>query len=361
MINQPPIIVIEDDAFTRIVQLVLDPLAPAERQADYADFFAHDEPDFAGWRERVRQAAENIFPADVRLVHTEEELQKHLPDASALIVESFEIGPAELEAAANLRLVQQFGMVTRHIDLAACGARGIAVRTLRRRANIGCAEHTLAMLLTLTRKLHRIGGRISLEQLREAGYAPKVFDPSKTANSGWARVSGLRMLHESTLGIVGLGEIGREVALRAAPFGMRMLYHQRRQLPPEEEQRLEVTYASLEDLLGQSDWVSIHLPGNDSTRGLIDRRRLAQMKDGAVLINISRPQIIDRDAVIEALGSGRLGGFGLDTLYEVPGRTDDDLLGFDNVFLTPWTGAQPRFNALNDLEEMITGMAQALR
>jgi D-3-phosphoglycerate dehydrogenase len=106
--------------------------------------------------------------------------------------------------------------------------------------------------------------------------------------------------------------------------------------------------------------VSIHLPGNDSTRGLINRERLAQMKPGAVLINISRPQIIDREAVIEALKSGRLGGFALDTLYEVPGRSDDELLAFDNVFLTPWTAAQPRFNALNDLEEMITGLAERL-
>jgi len=291
---------------------------------------------------------------------SQEELRAGLAGASAVVVEELEIGAEELSAADGLKVVQKFGMVTRNIDVGACAARSVEVRTLRRRANIGCAEHTLAMLLTLTRKLNRVGGRISLEQLEAAGYSPKVFDPRRTANSGWARVSGLRMLHESTLGIVGLGEIGRELALRAAPFGMRTLYYQRHQLPPSEEERLQVTYKPLDDLLQESDWVSIHLPGNDSTRGLIDRGRLARMKAGAILVNISRPQIIDRDAVIEALASGRLGGFALDTLYEVPGRSDDELLGFENVFLTPWTAAQPRFNALNDLEELIEGLAQTL-
>jgi phosphoglycerate dehydrogenase-like enzyme len=357
---QRPLIVVEDDAFTRIVQIVLDPSTPPERLTDYADFFAHDLPDFEGWCARIREAARAIYPAHVLLVHSQEELAAKLPGASCAIVESLEIGPKELDAARALRVVQKFGTVTTNIDAAACAARGVEVRTLRRRANIGCAEHTLAMLLTLTRKLNRIGGRISLDQLQEAGYSPKVFDPARTANSGWARISGLRMLHESTLGIIGMGEIGREVALRAAPFGMRVLYYQRHRLPQADEERFNAAYAQLDDLLTQSDWVSIHLPGNDSTRGLINRERLSRLKPGAVLVNISRPQIIEREAVIEALNSGHLGGFALDTLYEVPGRSDDELLGFDNVFLTPWTAAQPRFNALNDLEEMITGLAERL-
>src|SRR5206468_4152928 len=136
--------------------------------------------------------------------------------------------------------------------------------------------------------------------------------------------------------------------------------YQRHRLPEAEERELHVEYAPLEELLGQSDWVSINLPITPATRNLFDRARFAQMKPGAILINTARAEIVERGALLEALESGRLGGFALDPLYEEPGRPDDELLAFDNVILTPHTAVQPRFNALNDLEEMILGMARAL-
>jgi lactate dehydrogenase-like 2-hydroxyacid dehydrogenase len=158
-----------------------------------------------------------------------------------------------------------------------------------------------------------------------------------------------------------MGEIGRELALRSKPFGMQTFYHQRTRMTPAEEAEYGVEYATLPELLAASDWVSIQLPGNASTEDLIAARELAQMKPGAVLINTSRPKIVNREALIEALRSGHLGALGLDTIYEVPGRPDDEFLSFDNVLLTPWTAAQPRFNALNDLREVIIGLAAALR
>jgi lactate dehydrogenase-like 2-hydroxyacid dehydrogenase len=142
---------------------------------------------------------------------------------------------------------------------------------------------------------------------------------------------------------------------------MRMLYYQRTRMTPEEERYYGVEYASLSSLLAESDHVSIQLPGNASTENLIGAAELAQMKPGAFLINTSRPKIVNREALLDALRTGHLGGLGLDTIYEVPGRPDDEFLGFDNVFLTPWTAAQPRFNALTDLREVITGVAAALR
>ena len=124
--------------------------------------------------------------------------------------------------------------------------------------------------------------------------------------------------------------------------------------------QLGIEYASFEDLLGQSDWVSIQLPLNPSTRNLFDQARLAQMKPGAVLVNTARAEIVDRAALLESLRSGHLGGFALDPLYEEPGKPDDELLAFKKVVLTPHTAAQPRFNALRDLEEMILGLARAM-
>jgi phosphoglycerate dehydrogenase-like enzyme len=358
--SRRPSLVVENDAFLRIIQIVLDPSTSQERVQAFADFFEHDLPNFDGYIRGVREACGDIFPAEVRLVDTQEALLAAAPSADAIVVESLHVGPAELNVATGLKVVQKFGTILRNVDAAGLMARGILLRTQRRRANIACAEATLAMMLELGKRYHEIGGLISFEQLRAAGFDPKTWDTRHTGTSGWARISGIKMLYESTFGIVGMGEIGRELALRALPFGMRMLYYQRTQMTQEEEKTYGVEYATLPELLAASDWVSIQLPGNASTENLIGTKELAQMKQGAVLINTSRPKIVNREALLESLRSGHLGGLGLDTIYEVPGRSDDEFLSFDNVFLTPWTAAQPRFNALNDLREVITGLAAAL-
>jgi phosphoglycerate dehydrogenase-like enzyme len=256
--------------------------------------------------------------------------------------------------------VQKFGTITGSIDREACAARGIPVLTLRRRANIACAEHAMALMLALSRKLTRVAGRISVEQLRAAGYSPKTYDRRHTANSNWARVGGLSLLCGATLGIVGLGEIGRELAVRAAAFGMRILYHQRRPLPDAEAARWHAEYRPFDALLAESDWISINVPGNPSTRHMFDRAAFARMKSGARLINIARADVVEREALIDGLQSGRLGGFALDPLYEAPGRADDPLLGFDNVVITPHLAAQPRWNALDDLSDLICQLDKAL-
>jgi phosphoglycerate dehydrogenase-like enzyme len=355
-----PVIVIEDDPFPRILQVILDPDTPAERCDAFAHFMAHDVPDFAGWCAETRARIPTLYPAEVRLVSSQEELCANLPAADAVIVESFNMGAAELALAPRLKALQKYGTITRSIDVAACEARGIPVLTLRRRANIACAEHTMAMMLTLARKLHRITGLISIEQLEAAGYSPTVFDRRHTAFSGWPRITNLKMLHEATLGIIGMGEIGRELAVRATAFGMRVIYFQRNKLIAEEETRFGAQYAPLDTLLAESDWVSIQLPETTATRNFFDREKFAKMKRGAVLINVSRAGIVERRALLEALESGHLGGFALDPLYEEPGRSDDELLQFENVMLTPHTAAQPRFNALNDFRDLLRGLARAL-
>jgi lactate dehydrogenase-like 2-hydroxyacid dehydrogenase len=235
------------------------------------------------------------------------------------------------------------------------------VLTLRRRANIACAEHALGMMLALARKIHETAGLVSVEQLRAAGYAPTQYDRAHTANANWARVTGVRTLHGRQLGIVGLGEIGRELALRAAAFGMRIAYAQRHRLPPRDEKRYQARYSPLDALLAASDFVSVHLPLNDATRGCLGARELGLLKPGAILVNVSRPQIVDRAALLEALRSGRLGGIGLDPHYDAPGRADDPLIGFRNVIVTPHLAAAPRFNSLDDFEELLIGLDHALR
>jgi phosphoglycerate dehydrogenase-like enzyme len=353
-------LVVEDDRFLRVVGVVLDPNTSRERTAAFADFFAHDEPDFAGYCERVRARVGKLFPREVRLVETQDALRAALSGSCALVVESLHVGNEELAAGSALRVVQKFGWRPRNVDTAACAAKGIKVLTIRRRANIACAELAIALMLTLAKKLHRLAGRISVEQLREIGYAYKPFDRRHTPNSNWPRISGLRTLNGATLGLIGLGEIGREIAIRAAAFGMHVVYYQRMRLPAAEEHELKATYAPLEKLLAESDWVIPQLPGGPATRSLIGGAQFAQMKPGAFLVNIARADVVDRAALIEALKSGRLGGFALDPLYEEPGRGDDELLGFDNVVLTPHIAAQPRFNALDDLADMMQALSKEL-
>lgn len=355
-----PVIVVEDDRFLRIIGVVLDPTTSAERLAAFSDFFSVDQPDFDGWLKTLRAKLARAYPADVRLVESEDEYRKNLPDASAVVVESFPLGADDLGRAPRLRAVQKYGTITGAIDGSACAARGIPVLTLRRRANIACAEHALMLMLALARKLHRTAGRITIEQLREAGYEPKLYDRRHTANSNWARVPGLSLLYGRTLGIIGLGEIGRELALRAAAFGMRIVYHQRRPLPEPEAARWNAEYRTFDALLAESDWISINVPGNASTRHLLDAKAFARMKPGAGLVNVARADVVDRDALIGALKAGRLGGFALDPLYEAPGRADDPLPAFDNVIITPHLAAQPRFNALDDMTDLITQLDKAL-
>lgn len=356
-----PVVVVEDDPFLRLLGVVLDPATSAERVAAFADFFAHDLPDFEGWLAGLRKRLQRLHPVPVRIVNSSEELRQALPGARFAVLESLPLTAADLAAAPALRAVHKFGALTGGIDAAACTARGIAVLTLRRRANMACAEHALAMMLGLARQLHRVTNRISETALRTAGYAPRVFDRRHTANSNWARVSGISLLHGTTLGIIGMGEIGREVALRAAAFGMNLLYHQRTQLPAGIESGYPMHYADIDTLLEASDWVVICLPGNSNTRHFIDARRLARMKPGARLVNISRAEIVDRDAVIAALRTGHLGGFALDPLHDAPGRDDDELLRFPNVLLTPHIAAQPRFNALNDIADLLTALDNHLK
>lgn len=343
-----------------MVGVVLDPATSAERHAAYADFFAHDDPDFEGYCARVRARVGALFPSQVRLVETSAEMRASLPGASALIVESLPVGTDELAAGSDLVAVQKYGAVPRNIDAAACTRRGIKVLTFRRRANIACAEVAITLMLTLAKKLHRLAGRISIDTLAAEGYAYRPFDRRHTPNSNWARIPGIAMLFGSTLGIIGIGEIGREIALRATAFGMRILYHQRTRLPEAEERQLQISYVPLEELLHESDWVVPQVPGGPTTRHLIDRARLEQMKGGARLVNISSADLVDRAALIEALRSGRLGGFALDPQYEAPGRNDDELLAFRNVVLSPHIAGSPRFNALDDISDMLAGLAAAL-
>lgn len=352
---------VENDSFLRLIQVVLDDNAPRERFDAFAHFCKHDTPDFPGWCEKIRNQARNIYPADVHLVNSQAELLANAAGASVMVVEELTVGEKELAGAGNsLRFVQKYGFTTRNIDSAACARAGVSVLTIRRRANISTAEQGLALMLALARQLIRNANLISVEQLSAAGYQPTTYDRTHTPNGNWARIPGMVTLYQKQLGIVGLGEIGRELALRALALGMRIVYSQRTRLPEEVERQYQATYCSLEELLAGSDCVSLHLPRGPATVNFMGAKEFSALKPGAFLINVSQPNLVDRDALRSALESGRLGGYGLDTFYEEPGDADDPLLKFPNVIVTPHLGGSPRWNSLDDIEEVIVGLGRRL-
>lgn len=354
--------VVENDTFLRLIHVVLDPTAPHERFEAFAHFCLHDLRDFRGWCENIRAQVPNIYPSVVHLVDDNCQLLTHLPGANVAVVEELKMGEDEIAAAGgSLQFIQKYGLTTRNIDQAACEHRAIKILTIRRRANISTAEQGLMLMLALARQITQNANLISVEQLKAAGYAPTTYDRSHTPNGNWARIPGMVTLYNRQLGIVGLGEIGRELAIRAIALGMKIVYTQRMRLPVELEQQYQARYVSLDQLLATSDCVSLHLPRSPQTVGIIGAREFSLMKTGAFLINVSQPNLVEREALRHALASGKLGGYGLDTFYEEPGDANDPLIKFRNVIISPHLGGSPRQNSLDDIEEVIVNLGRVLQ
>ncbi len=359
--NERPLIVVEDDPWLRLIPVMLDPDTDQAIVDGFDDFMAHDEADFRGWCDRLRRRVPALWPARVKIVETEAELHAALPEASVAIVESMPFGARELGLSPRLVCVQKYGAIPRNIDVAACDARGVNVLTIRRRANLACAEHAFALILALARKIHTYGNVLSPSAMRARGHELRPFQRTFTPNGNWGRVEGLVSLHGSTVGIIGLGEIGREIAIRARAFEMKVVYHQRTPLTEADEAAVGARYRGLNELLAESDWIIPQLPSSPNTRHLLDADRLAHVKPGASIVNVSRPDVMDREALIAALRSGRLSGLGLDPPFESPGHDNDELTALPNVIVTPHFAGSPRRNGLDDFDEMIRGIAREMR
>ena len=216
------------------------------------------------------------------------------------------VGPDELDLLPDLRLVANYGVGYDRVDVAACRERGVAVSNTPGVLDAAVADLTLALILACRRHLVE-----SDRFVREGRW-----------RRGWARPELLgRDLAGSTLGLVGMGRIGSEVARRAEAFGMRVLHHRRTDGLP------------LDELLRTADVVSLHVPLTPETQGLVSRERLALLQDGATLINTARGAIVDEDALVEELASGRISA-GLDVLADEP-RVPERLLDLPNVVLAP--------------------------
>ena len=227
-----------------------------------------------------------------------------------------------LDAAPRLRVVSNMAVGYNNIDVAAATARGIVVTNTPGILTEATAELAFALILAAARRV------VDLDRRTRAGewtcWAPLLFLSRE--------VSG------KTLGVVGLGRIGRAVARRARAFGMRVLYHSRSRLEAEEERDLGVEYAEKDELLATADFVSLHVPLSAETRHLIGRRELGLMKPTAYLINTSRGPVVDEAALVEALKARRIEGAGLD-VYENEPMLAPGLAALDNAVLLPHVGS----------------------
>lgn len=235
---------------------------------------------------------------------------------------------ARLIAAAgpDLKLIANFGAGTDHIDLAAAAGRGIIVTNTPGVFTDDTADIAMEMIIGLPRRV-----REGIALVRRGEW------------SGWTPTSLLGVkLAGKTLGIVGMGRIGQAVAHRARAFGLVIAYHSRKRLPEAIERMMGARYvSSLDDLVAEADILTLHCPANADSHHMIDARRIALMKSGACLINTARGDLVDQDALIDALERGRLGGAGLDVYPHEP-AVDPRLLAIPNVMTLPHIGSATR-------------------
>lgn len=274
------------------------------------------------------------------------ELLTHLRDTEFLISErAGEIDAGLIEAAPHLRLIQRLGSLTYDIDVAAAHRHGIAVCYWPIRGCILVAEHMVMQLLALVKKLAEV--KAIAEAALDWGRLSQRTDENVYVYN-WSGRTDIDGIYGATVGILGFGEIGAELARRLRPFApAQVLYHKRRRLPVQTEQELGLTYAHQDEVIAASDFLCSLLPYSAETDHLLDATAFARMKPGAFLVHCGSGSVIDEAALAGAIRRGHLGGAALDTFEWEPIRPDNPLLPLArdpqyNVLLTPHTAGGAR-------------------
>lgn len=244
-----------------------------------------------------------------------EEQKAMIADAFAVIAGTESYDDDMLSAAPKLKLVVRFGVGTDNFDLESMKRRGIAVGVISN--NNSVAEFTVALILGIMKNLHR-------------------FD-NAVREGAWSRFT-MHELKSKTVGILGFGRIGRRLAQLLQGFDVNLIAYDP-YMNEETAAQLNVKPVTLEQLLAESDVISLHIPATSETRHLINRETIARMKDGAYLVNTSRGVLIDEEALKEALEAGKLAGAALDVFEREPITKELPLNSLDNILLAPHVAA----------------------
>lgn len=287
------------------------------------------------------QALQGVARITLKDDFSREELAEALKDADALIVRSGTKVTADLiKDSQRLRIIGRAGAGVDNIDVRAATEKGIIVVNSPEGNTISAAEHTMALILSLMRHVPR-----ACESFRRGEWKRSKFTGSE--------------LYGKTVGVVGLGKIGREVAARLRAFKARVLGSDPF-ITMEHSHKMEIELVDLDTLLREVDLVTVHSPLTPQTRGLIGAAQLASMKKGARVVNCARGGIIDEDALYDALCSGHIGGAALDVFNQEP-PTDRRLIELDQVIATPHLGAsteEAQIKVAVDVAEQVRDVLQ---
>jgi len=251
-----------------------------------------------------------------------------------------------IQRAQRLKIISNFGGGTDNIAVDAASRKGILVTNTPDAVTEPTAEFTIALMLATARRISEMDRKIRFGDIR------------------WGIMTNLgHTLYGKKLGIIGLGQIGKAVALRARAMGMEVSYYNRRRLSREDEKRFGVQFLLIQDLLSLSDMVSLHIPLSQESHHFIGMKEFKMMKSDAILINTSRGAVVDEKALIKALDSGIIAGAGLD-VYENEPHIPDALTRLDQVVLTPHVGTatvETRMNMAEDAARNIIDYFKGLK
>jgi phosphoglycerate dehydrogenase-like enzyme len=300
------------------------------------------EPALAGVAERFAAR----LPADVDVIAVsgfgDDEFGRLAADAAILVNARRPIDARTLALAPAVRFVQMIGAGTDSIDLAAVRAAGVTVAYNPGVNATGAAEHALMLMLALVKRLP-----VSEAHTRAGGFAP-----------GAVIAAGIDDLADATVGLVGFGQIGRNVAARVKPFGSRLLYFARHPVA-EAEAELGARHVPLDELLAAATIVSLHVPLTPATQHLLGARELGLMPRGAYLINTGRGGLVDERALREAIVSGHLAGAGLDVL-EAENDGTNPFADLPQVIVTPHIGGGSRNSIAGVIERSAANIRRFL-
>jgi D-3-phosphoglycerate dehydrogenase len=268
-------------------------------------------------------------------------LRPHLADAEGLIVRSATKVTADLIATApKLKVVVRAGVGVDNVDVAAASRRGIIVMNTPGGNTVSTAEHTMALLLALSRCVYP-----ACSSLKGGKWDRKSFMGTQLAGK--------------TIGVIGLGRVGIEVARRCAAFGMTVLGYDPYLTPERAKQHPVTLVADVGELYTRADYITVHVPVTDQTRGMIGASQIARMKDGVRLINCARGGIIDEAALAAAIRAGKVAGAALDVFEQEPPR-NRELVELEHVLCTPHLGASTEEAQLSVAVEAVELIADAL-
>jgi phosphoglycerate dehydrogenase-like enzyme len=346
----------EPDAIFTLIAAILEP-RHAERHREWLDtFLAGDREPGSAVVERLRTRY-GLAGFDIRctIARDRQELAESIATATVLVCDKEVIDASLLARAEGLVLLQELGTDLRGVDTAAAAAGGVAVAVNVRGGGRRVAEHAVGLMLALVK------GFLRGDRAIRGGVGDDARGPKDKRVYHWPEVSvgsGLRGLR---LGLLGLGEVGVEVARLADAFGMDIAYNQRRR-SPQREAEVSARYVSKTELFSQADIVDIHLPLTAESRGAVGEAEFSLMKPTAYLVNTSRAHVIDERALVDVLERGAIAGAALDNFWREPLPSDHPLVTMENVILTPHIagGAFDAEATIDDVGGVIDNIARVL-